>query len=144
MAIGAALWGLANQVAEFGWQITKPGLIGCQFNYVNLQWMPAARYSQKRARPAYACKIGTTSYTSTCSDGAFMTRRLALFREQPRLITAYEPLSHRNASNITYAPNNWLNAAMRALARRATAVVRSGDLRRCGGRARSVGPRRRT
>src|ERR1019366_2174504 len=42
MAVSAALWGLTNQSGEFGWPVTKPGLIGCQYNYTNLQWMPGS------------------------------------------------------------------------------------------------------
>ena len=42
MAIGASLWGVYNQTGEFGSNITKPGTIGCQYNYVNLQWMPGS------------------------------------------------------------------------------------------------------
>jgi hypothetical protein len=42
MAIGASLWGLYNQTGEFGSNVTKPGTIGCQYNYRNLQWMPGS------------------------------------------------------------------------------------------------------
>jgi hypothetical protein len=42
MAIGASLWGLHNQTGEFGFVITKPGTIGCQYNYANLKWMPGS------------------------------------------------------------------------------------------------------
>jgi succinate dehydrogenase/fumarate reductase flavoprotein subunit len=42
MAIGASLWGLYNQTGEFGFAITKPGTIGCQYNYANLKWMPGS------------------------------------------------------------------------------------------------------
>ena len=38
MAIGASLWGLYNQVGEFGFNLTKPGAIGCQYGYQNLRW----------------------------------------------------------------------------------------------------------
>ncbi|MGZ5874324.1 MAG: FAD-binding protein [Bradyrhizobium sp.] len=41
-AIGASLWGLYNQTGEFGSNLTKPGTIGCQYNYVNLRWMPGS------------------------------------------------------------------------------------------------------
>jgi succinate dehydrogenase/fumarate reductase flavoprotein subunit len=51
MAIGAALWGLYNQTGEFGANVTKPGSIGCQYNYRNLQWMPGSRVFD-RARAA--------------------------------------------------------------------------------------------
>ena len=37
MAIGASLWGLYNQTGEFGYSLTKPGQIGCQYSYQNLQ-----------------------------------------------------------------------------------------------------------
>ncbi|HEU0155814.1 MAG TPA: FAD-binding protein, partial [Stellaceae bacterium] len=40
MAIGASLWGFYNQVGEFGSNVTKPGSIGCQYNYRHLQWLP--------------------------------------------------------------------------------------------------------
>jgi hypothetical protein len=39
MAIGASLWGSYNQVGEFGSNVTKPGEIGTQYGYRNLQWM---------------------------------------------------------------------------------------------------------
>ena len=42
MAIGASLWGFYNQTCEFGSNVTKPGSIGCQYNYGHLQWMPGS------------------------------------------------------------------------------------------------------
>jgi predicted oxidoreductase len=42
MAIGASLWGLYNQTGEFAYNITKAGLIGTQYGYVNLRWMPGS------------------------------------------------------------------------------------------------------
>ena len=47
MAIGASLWGLFNQTGEFGSALTKPGSIGCQYNYRNLQWMPGSRVFER-------------------------------------------------------------------------------------------------
>ena len=47
MAIGASLWGAANQTLEIGDNITKPGKIGCQYGYVNLTWMPGSRVFDK-------------------------------------------------------------------------------------------------
>ena len=41
-AVGAALWGLFNQTGEFGTNVTKPGAIGCQYNYRNLRWVPGS------------------------------------------------------------------------------------------------------
>jgi hypothetical protein len=50
MAVGASLWGFYNQTGEFGSNVTKPGTIGCQYNYRNLQWMPgSAVFNRARA-----------------------------------------------------------------------------------------------
>ena len=43
MAIGASLWGLYNQVGEFGFNLTKPAAIGCQYGYQNLRWYAGQR-----------------------------------------------------------------------------------------------------
>jgi hypothetical protein len=34
-----SLWGLYNQTGEFGYNVTKPGQIGCQYGYRHLQWI---------------------------------------------------------------------------------------------------------
>ena len=61
MAIGASLWGCFNQTGEFGSGITKPGSIGCQYGYVNLQLAcPAARSSTRPAPSAFRCRTGRT------------------------------------------------------------------------------------
>jgi hypothetical protein len=51
MAIGGALWGLYNQTGEFEANLTKPGSIGCQYNYRNFQWMPGSRVFDHAGRP---------------------------------------------------------------------------------------------
>ena len=47
MAIGASLWGFYNQTGEFGFNITKPGAIGCQYGYQNLRWRPGSTVFDK-------------------------------------------------------------------------------------------------
>lgn len=42
MEVGASLWGAANQTGEFGFHLTKPGRIGCQYGYINLIWEPGS------------------------------------------------------------------------------------------------------
>src|SRR6202167_2410847 len=42
MAVGASLWGLFNQTSEVGLTLTKAGMLGCQYGYRNLQWMPGS------------------------------------------------------------------------------------------------------
>jgi succinate dehydrogenase/fumarate reductase flavoprotein subunit len=113
MAIGASLWGLANQVGEFGWPITKPGLIGCQYNYVNLQWMPGSPVFHKARASGLRVKdwqdlilvnmLGRRFYDETGPH--FSANNFGS-------VDPYEPLSYRNAQNVRYSPNNWLNAAL--------------------------------
>ena len=43
MAVGAALWGTANQTAESGSAISKTRHIGCRWGYGNLIWEPDSR-----------------------------------------------------------------------------------------------------
>ena len=43
MAIGAALWGTANQTAEAGIAISKTRHIGCRWGYSSLIWQPDSR-----------------------------------------------------------------------------------------------------
>jgi len=52
MAIGASLWGFANQTAEFGSALSKAGFIGSQYNYMAmdmlvLPWMPGSEVFDK-------------------------------------------------------------------------------------------------
>ncbi len=43
MAVGASLWGTANQTVEAGIAISKTRHIGCQWGYSSLIWQPDAR-----------------------------------------------------------------------------------------------------
>jgi succinate dehydrogenase/fumarate reductase flavoprotein subunit len=113
MAIGASLWGLTNQSLEFGWPITKPGLIGCQYNYVNLQWQPGSPVFHK----ARASGLRVADWQNVILVN--MLGRRFYDETGPHFtsnnygsIDPYEPLSYTNAANVRYAPNNWLNAAL--------------------------------
>ena len=113
MEIGAALWGLANQTAEYGWQITKPGLIGCQYNYVNLQWMPGSPVFHKaRASGLRVKDWHNLIHVNMLGRRFYDETGLHFSANNFGAVAEYEPLSHRNASKIAYAPNNWLNAAL--------------------------------
>ena len=113
MAIGASLWGLYNQTGEFGTNITKPGLIGCQYNYRNLQWMPGspvfhlARASGLRVADwqnlILVNMLGKRFYDET---GAQFTANNANY------VDPYVPGSYLNAANIKYKPNNFINVAL--------------------------------
>jgi succinate dehydrogenase/fumarate reductase flavoprotein subunit len=113
MAIGASLWGLFNQTGEFGSALTKPGAIGCQYNYRNLQWMPGSRvFDRARASGLKVADwqdvilvnmLGRRFYDET--GGQFISNNY-------NSIDPYVQGSYLNAKNFKYAPNNFLNAAL--------------------------------
>ena len=113
MAVGASLWGLANFASETGSGLTKPGKIGCQYGYVNLTWMPgspvfdAARASGLRVADwqnvIMVNMLGKRFYDETGDD---------FTGNQYNQIKPYDPASYRNAKNVAYNPNNFINAAL--------------------------------
>ena len=113
MAVGASLWGAYNQTGEFGAALTKPGQIGCQYGYRNLQWRPGspvfklARASGLRVADwqDVICvnQAGRRFYDETA--GQFTSNNY-------KSIDPYVPGSYLNAANIKYNPPNFLNAAL--------------------------------
>ncbi len=113
MAVNASLWGLTNQSGEFGWPVTKPGLIGCRYNYVNLQWMPGSRVFDKARASGLRVKDWQNVILVNMLGRRFYDETGPHFSANNYgSVSPYEPLSYRNAANIAYRPNNWLNAAM--------------------------------
>jgi len=116
MAIGAALWGLANQTAEFGAVITKPGRIGSQWGYVNLAWQPGSKIFDKIRATGLRVSdwqnvitvnmLGKRFYDETCKQ--FTSNNY-------NSVKPYVPGHYLNAETIKYKPNNWLNAAMQGI-----------------------------
>ena len=113
MAIGASLWGLANQTSEFGAVITKPGRIGSQWGYVNLNWQLGSKiFDRIRATGLRVSDwqnlitvnmLGRRFYDETCKQ--FTSNNY-------NSVKPYVHGHYLNAENIKYKPNNWLNAAM--------------------------------
>ncbi len=113
MEIGASLWGLYNQVGEFGATITKPGRIGTQYGYVNLHWQPGSKIFHK----ARATGLRVADWQDVILVNMLGKR---FYDETGKQFTAnnynsIKPYVHGhylNAKNIRYEPNNWLNAAL--------------------------------
>ncbi|HEV8015006.1 MAG TPA: FAD-dependent oxidoreductase [Stellaceae bacterium] len=113
MAVGASLWGLFNQSAEFGAAITKPGRIGSQWGYVNLAWQPGSKIFDK----VRATGLRVADWQNVICVNMLGKR---FYDETGKQFTAnnynaVKPYVHGhwlNAENIRYKPNNWLNAAM--------------------------------
>jgi succinate dehydrogenase/fumarate reductase flavoprotein subunit len=113
MAIGASLWGFYNQIGEFGSNVTKAGFIGCQYNYRHLQWMPGSPvFDRARATGLRVADwqdvilvnmLGKRFYDET--GGQYIANNY-------NSIDPYVQGSWRNARNMQWNPNNFLNAAL--------------------------------
>jgi FAD binding domain-containing protein len=113
MAVGAALWGLYNQTGEFGSNITKPGTIGCQYNYRNLQWLPGSAVFER----ARATGLGVANWQDVILVNMLGQRFYDETGDQfiannYDSIKSYVQGDYRNVRKVKYDPNNWLNAAM--------------------------------
>jgi succinate dehydrogenase/fumarate reductase flavoprotein subunit len=113
MAIGASLWGFFNQTGEFGSNVTKAGFIGCQYNYRHLQWLPGSPvFDRARATGLRVADwqdvilvnmLGKRFYDET--GGQYIANNY-------NSIDPYVQGSWRNARNMQWNPNNFLNAAL--------------------------------
>jgi hypothetical protein len=113
LAVGASLWGMANQTGEFGDGITKPGSIGSQYGYVNLRWMPGS--------PVFDKAHATGLHVNDWQDVILVNMLGKRFYDETapqfsandyKSVDPYTPGSYRNAKNEKYNPRNFLNAAL--------------------------------
>jgi FAD binding domain len=124
MAIGASLWGFYNQTGEFGSNVTKPGTIGCQYNYRNLQWMPgSAVFNRARASGLRVDNWQDVILANMLGQRFYDETGDQFIANDYNSINPYVPGSYLNAKNLNYKPNNWINAALAGI----------GDGHNCGG-----------
>jgi succinate dehydrogenase/fumarate reductase flavoprotein subunit len=113
MAVGASLWGLFNFNGEFGSGLTKPGSIGCQYGYVNLRWFPGSSvFDKARAIGLHVGDWQNVIMVNMLGKRFYDETGRHFTPSTYKSIDSYEPNSFRNAKNIKYDPNNWINAAM--------------------------------
>jgi hypothetical protein len=113
MAIGASLWGLYNQTGEFGFNLTKPGAIGCQYAYQNLRWYPgSAVFDRARATGLPVADWQDAIMVNMLGQRFYDETGLGFTTNNYNSINPYTQGSWLNAKHVTYKPNNWLNAAM--------------------------------
>ena len=113
MAIGASLWGAYNETGEFGWPVTKPGTIGCQYNYANLQWFPGSPVFNK----ARASGLRVSNWQDVILVNMLGKRFYDETAGQYPANSAgqIEPYVHNswvNTKNIKYQPSGWVDAAL--------------------------------
>jgi len=116
MAIGASLWGLYNQTGEFGIHLTKPFLIGCQYNY-RCFWQPGSPVFHK----ARATGLQVSDWQNVIAVNMLGQR----FHDETEgnftannydQIKGYRYGDYRNATKIQYRQVNWVNAALAGIA----------------------------
>jgi succinate dehydrogenase/fumarate reductase flavoprotein subunit len=113
MAIGASLWGFYNQTGEFGSNLTKPGTIGCQYNYRNLRWMPGSSvFKLARASGLPVSDWQNVILVNMLGKRFYDETGDQFTANNAGQIKPYVPGSYLNAENIKYKPNNFINAAM--------------------------------
>jgi hypothetical protein len=113
MAVGASLWGFYNQTGEFGFNLTKPGRIGSQYGYQNLQWMPGSRvFDRARATGLRVQDWQDAIMVNMLGQRFYDETGPGFTTNNYNSIDPYTQGSYLNAQSVTYRPNNWLNAAM--------------------------------
>ncbi len=111
--VGASLAGTYNQTAEFGTNITKPTAIGTRYNYSFLQWGPQSPVFHlakasglsgvNNQNVIHVNMLGKRFFDET--GGQFPTNSAGS-------VPSYVQGSYLNAKNVTYNPQNWINAAL--------------------------------
>jgi hypothetical protein len=113
MMIGASLWGTANQTGEFGFHITKPGRIGCQYGYTNLVWEPtSAWFSLARAVGLAVKDYQNVIHVNQIGNRFFNEAEGQFEANNWDSISNYVANHYLNAGKIKCGPSNYLPAAM--------------------------------
>jgi hypothetical protein len=116
MAIGASLWGLYNQSGEFGYNLCKPGYIGCRHGYAHLQWRPGSPVFSQAGASGLAVSSWQDLILVNMLGRRFYDETGEQFTSNNyRSVNPYIPGSYTNAANMPYRPNNFLNAALAGL-----------------------------
>ena len=113
MALGASLWGLYNQTGEFGSNVTKPGTIGCQYNYRNLRWMPGSTvFKLARASGLPVADWQDVILVNMLGKRFYDETGEQYTANNAGQIDPYVSGSYLNAAQIKYNPNNFIDAAL--------------------------------
>jgi succinate dehydrogenase/fumarate reductase flavoprotein subunit len=113
MAVGASLWGLFNQTSEVGLTLTKAGMLGCQYGYRNLQWMPgSAVFERARASGLRIANWQDAILVNMLGRRFYDETGEQFTGNTYNTLDPYVQDSYRNAADVTYKPNNYINAAL--------------------------------
>ena len=111
IAVGASLWGAANQTGEFGnYIVARAGYIGCQYGYPAMfpSWEPTSEYFHL----VRATGLRVHDQQNTIHVNQVGLRFYNEISERPTPHPTYVQDSWRNAADMKWAPNNYIPAAM--------------------------------
>jgi succinate dehydrogenase/fumarate reductase flavoprotein subunit len=113
MAVGASLWGTYNQSGEFGDPITKPGTVGSQYGYRNLQWMPGSPVFHKARATGLKVADWQNLILVNMVGKRFYDETAPQYSSNDyNSIAPYVQGSYANVKSVKYNPANFLNAAL--------------------------------
>jgi len=113
MAIGASLWGLANQTGEYGHSISKPGFIGCRYGYRALHWQPGSPMFAKAGASGLRVTDWQNLITVNMLGRRFYDETAPQFSwNNHNQLKDYEHGHPRNATALGWKPQNYVNAAL--------------------------------
>jgi hypothetical protein len=111
--VGASLWGAYNQCGEYGLRLTKAGRIGCQYGYANLEWLPTSRvFPLVRAIGLRVRDYQDLILVNQAGLRFYDETKGGYTSNDYHSIEPYYPGSDRNARDLRYSPQDFLNAAL--------------------------------
>lgn len=111
--IGASLWGAYNQCGEYGLRLTKAGRIGCQYGYEHLEWLPTSKvFPMARAIGLLVRDYQNLILVNQVGRRFYDETKGGYTANDYHSIQPYFPGSYRNAADIRYSPEDFLNAAL--------------------------------
>lgn len=113
IAVGAALWGLANNAAEFGWGVTKAGQIGCRYGYTNMRWEPGSAVFDRAGSMGLRVRDWQNLILVNMVGQRFFDETAGQYTANNQgSLKNYRQGSWRNAADAALKPQNFIAAAL--------------------------------
>ncbi len=113
MEIGASLWGLFNQSAEFGFTLAKAELVGSQYCYASAQWQPGSPvFNKARASGMRVSDWQNVVQVNMLGHRFFDETAGGFPANSYGDVNPYIHGNYKNAENIKFKTANYINAAL--------------------------------
>jgi succinate dehydrogenase/fumarate reductase flavoprotein subunit len=109
IAVGASLWGSANQSGEFGLRLAKAGFIGCQYGYASVEWRPGSPiFNLARARGLQVQDYQNAILVNQTGLRFYNEMKGGFASNNYGSIKPYAQDSYLNASSVRFHPDDYL------------------------------------